>query len=145
MKKYFISIVISFLLLSGCSNAADTHQNKTNASVTQYLLQKMLDDSDLNKYFHVNVFPERAPLIVLTNNYIDEKIVLRKFDQPVVYMEKKRADDVGAVYLEISSLEVNNDKTVIKFRYRAEGIKGFVVFEEDNNDWILIDQEIIEM
>jgi len=145
MKKYFISLVISFLLLSGCSNAADTHQNKTNVSVTQYLLQKMLDDSNLNKYLHVNVFPERAPLIVVTNSFIDEKIVLRKFDQPVVYMEKKRADDVGAVYLEISSLERSNDKTVIKFRYRAEGIKGLVVFEEDNNDRILIDQEIIEM
>jgi hypothetical protein len=145
MKKYFISIVISFLLLSGCGNATSANQNKTNTSVTQYLLQKMLDDSDLNKYFHVNVFPERAPLIVVTNNFIDEKIVLRKFDQPVVYMEKKRADDIGAVYLEISSLEVSNDKTVIKFRYQAEGIKGFVAFKEDNSDWILIDQEIIEM
>lgn len=127
-------------------NNIQINNMKENIQMTnEKLVQQLLDKSNLDKYFHADVLPERKPLILLKNNNTKYFSNLYKFDVPVIVMDKKEINKSNYPYLEINSLNTSEDKeSKIDFSYAVEGIKGSVIFKLKDGKWEITDQEIIE-
>lgn len=145
MYKYILSIILPFLLFAvACVNANDSEKNKDLRLLKEGVIQALLDKSDLTKYFHADLLPERSPLVIVENNIIKNDLDLNKFGRPVVFMEKNMAKKHNKPYLEISSLSIENGESTIQFTYPIEGISGITEFNIVNGEWELKEQEIIE-
>ncbi len=137
MKKLKLMI---FLLLNICMPVSFT-DSMMDCNKLQHLLQRLVDNKQLDGYWHVDVFPERIPLrIVLPKKHLNKTLKLSKFSHDVILIEN--SDEQQNFIIE----EVNFDKkdAYIKFSYPPEGIKGKVQYIKESNAWIETNFTLIE-
>lgn len=115
------------------------HDIKTIAQLT-------LDLGKLKKYYHIDVLPERSPLVIFNNTMIDmENIKLEKFGKGVVYINKKDVKTYqDKAYFEFNSITIDNKKATSHFTYAIEGITGMASFQKNNNKWVVLDSKLVE-
>ncbi len=113
--------------------------------IKEMLIQKLVDETYLNSYFHENVFPERIPLVIVSNGLFEGSESLVKFDREILIHEKKSLVADGKPYLEITQLELSTHSAEIRYIYSPEGVRGSVKFEIIDNDINVIHQELFEM
>jgi len=63
MYKFFIQIIIPMFILNGCANA----DGNETVSLEYEIIRKLLDNPNLDSCFHVGVFPQRKPLVIISN------------------------------------------------------------------------------
>ena len=75
-------IFLAFLItLSGCTQA-DVNQEISETTHCQ-VVEKTINLPELQQYFHIDVFPERSPLIVVVDHYVSGCLELNKFGKSI--------------------------------------------------------------
>ncbi|HEV2511628.1 hypothetical protein [Bosea sp. (in: a-proteobacteria)] len=106
------------------------------------ILNTLINNSELEKYYHVDVRPERKPLIIaLKGVKVGDGISLNKFNVPV---EIREGDAKGAGVLTVNFVKSGKDTTEIEFTYAAEGLRGRATFETAGDKVVLRKFSIIE-
>lgn len=121
--------LILILFTIPCFAACDYHEKDE----LQAILQLVISSQELNKYYHVDVFPERKPLRILRNKVIPESIELKLFDMEVKYITNK----VNIPYIIFESIQEHDETVVVSFRYPPEGIHGEAFIKRANRNWIV--------
>ena len=124
----------------------ETETTNMNEHDIKTIAQLTLDLVKLKKYYHIDVLPERSPLVIFNNTMIDmENIKLEKFGKGTVYVDKEGLKTYqDKAYFEFNSISIDNKKATIHFTYAIEGITGMVSFKKNNDTWVVFDSEIIE-
>jgi hypothetical protein len=107
----------------------------------QQILQAVLDSERMSAYFHLDEFPERAPLRVLSGPWFEAGMSLTKFNQPVQFTIA--ADAEGPLF-EVLSLEVVGMNAHVRFRYAPEGIFGDATLAKRDTCWKVVSLTITE-
>ena len=68
---------------------------KNEDSDLQKVFQMTLDLPELQEYYHVDSLPERKPLIVLKNEYLNNTPHLVKFNEPVTFLTQEEIYEKG--------------------------------------------------
>ncbi len=108
----------------------------------QWFLDQLLNSSSLSGYWHIEVFPDRIPVVVSLPESIEkDHLKITKFDQSVIFTH-----ELGEYknVLVIQSIMRKNEEVAIEFTYPPEGIKGIAKFVKNNEIWGLVDVEIYE-
>lgn len=109
----------------------------------QEILQKSIDFPQLRTYYHENL-SGRKPLII-RNNEIPVEVNLFKFSEPVLF---KTAEDIFVesiqAYLKIDLLEINDTSAKVILSYDIEGLRLSLVFQKENNHWIIKESDLSE-
>jgi len=122
-------------MLIGCKNSSDL----------QKAYQLTLDLPELQQYYHINEAPNRVPLIVVKNEFMNSKFKLKKFDKPVILLTKEKIRQKKIVtYFKFTDVKQKGNSLIIKFRYPVEGLAGKVIFKKTGNNWKIIDHFIAE-
>lgn len=141
---FFSLLVVNYDCLSQEMNQQKINKiNAINKVDIEILAQITLDLNALENYYHVDVLPERSPLVVI-NNIVNQDINLNKFGKDIVYMEKDEAVKNGKAYFEFTSFNIDSKNATVKFLYPIEGIAGKVIFEKNNSEWKINHWEIVE-
>ena len=127
-------------LMSSCVNASldDMPLDQSYCS----LIKETINLDELQQYYHIDVFPERSPLIVVVAEKGFNCIDLVKFDKPVTVTDKRSTPD--EVYLEITKIDVTHSTAFISFRYAPEGIRGEIKFKKIDSRWAISTNTIVE-
>lgn len=157
MKKIYLLFVV--LLFTQCQNSGNkpTEQQKQitaklvgnlpkTLNDTLQILQKVIDLPKLQQYYHSNL-PERVPLVVEKNNYVPTEFLLKKFDQPVVFVDKTAiVSQLRKAYFKITKLDIdaNQQQATIKFSYPIEGIGGQASLTNSQGTWKIVKSSLYE-
>lgn len=106
------------------------------------LLQAVLDDANLDRYFHINARPERSPLSILQNEVVADSPPLVKFGVPVKYVANISAEKDSA--LVFAGVRVQGDTAEVHLRYPPEGIIGKVTLTRQSDRWTSRGLKIVE-
>lgn len=145
MNKFFFLIAFTLLLLSGCAKAEKGIDETNVIDNKEVMIQKLIDETHLNLYFHENTFPDRVPLIIVSNGFFEDHKILSKFNQGVIVYKDKNMVPEGKSYLEITKYESKKDTARIGFLYPPEGIRGTVEFKIDDKGVSVVNQRLVEM
>ncbi len=130
--------------LSGCSQA-DTMPKSQENSYCQ-IIDKVINLPELQQYFHVNVYPERIPLVVLVENFISGCSKLNKFGKPIKIVVSNNEKTPSSIeFLKMIKVNISLNNAEITFLYKPEGIKGNVKLKKDKSKWIISESQIVEM
>ena len=110
----------------------------------ELIAQLTLDLEDLQQYYHVDVFPERSPLIVVSPLLMRSGVSLQKFGRPIVYMEPDKAHASGLPYLEFTEISIDNAIAKVAFRYAVEGLRGAAEFQKVSGAWTVTSSRLLE-
>ena len=106
------------------------------------IIQLLIDHPKLDRYFHVDVKPERKPLVVsLAGAAAPPLAQLKKFGMPVKSLGAEKS--TGPV-LSITLRTAEAGQTRVDFAYDVEGIAGHALFSEQNGRPVLRDISISE-
>jgi hypothetical protein len=163
--KYQNSLKILVLLISlafaSCSNNSNG-QSRTNApnvgateintaipvnktaSELSGIIQKSIDYSKLQNYYHITTNPERKPLYILRNKIVPEKLDLTKFEQPVEFATCDELTKSKKPYIEFTNAEITPETAKIIFRYYIEGIEVTLDFAKEKDVWKLTKDQLVE-
>ena len=121
--KTWISVA-GALAISGCIYA-EPSKSFNNSDICA-ILQLTIDLPNLQQYFHVSESPDGKPLKMVINDDFDKNCInLKKFSEPVVFIDKQSASASRPPYLEVTKIEfINNDAQII-FLYGNRGDKGY--------------------
>lgn len=136
---FFVSAIIS----SGCTQA-DAIQEKSETSYCQ-IVEKTINLPELQQYFHIDVFPQRSPLVVVVDQFVSECSELKKFGTPINIIssnETEKGADKGYLKLNVSITEAS---AAVTFTYQPEGIKGEIELTKAKNLWVVNKSKIVEM
>jgi len=125
-------LYIPFILLL-CTTQYVTACNFNKKEELQNILQLIISSNELNKYYHVDVLPDRKPLRILNNNVVPETTQLNLFDMEVEYTTKKE----NLPYLVFENILEKNNSIIVSFRYPPEGIHGTAFIKRANLVWII--------
>ncbi|MBN4080247.1 hypothetical protein JYT31_01145 [Beggiatoa alba] len=108
----------------------------------QVFVGQLLNSKHLDDYWHIEIFPERVPVIVsLPFKVKIGETQIKKFGKPVVFTHKlQKYKNVFA----IQSFNVKDGKSTIEFVYNPEGIRGLATYEKKDKSWRLVNVEITE-
>lgn len=115
----------------------------TEADIQQ-IAQLTLDLEGLQRYFHVDVAPDRKPLRVLRNEAVSQEPRLVKFGEPVTYVSAPDAQKEKKPYFEFTKLEARGDTAQVEFSYPVEGIRGWASFRRVDGAWTLEGKSLTE-
>ena len=133
-----------FIGLSSCIQA-ETAAKVPENSYCQ-IIEKIINLPDLQQYFHVNVFPERAPLVILVDQFINSCVELNKFGKPVIIISSNNIEKLpSTVHLKFVNINITPVNAEAVFTYSPEGIKGMVKLKKDKSQWIVFESKIVEM
>lgn len=130
------TIFIIFIAVSFSSMA------RANENI-QVFVEQLINSNNLDSYWHIDIFPERTPVIVsLPRNIPLAKKKMKKFGKAVVFThEPLNYKNV----LSIQSITVKGNKTILEFIYSPEGIRGLATYKKKTESWKLISIEINEI
>jgi len=143
LKNCLLTCVSISVLLGSAPGCADTN-NSLPSKDMQTLLQMTLDLKAMEQYYHIDKLPERAPLIVIRNHYINADLKLKKFGTEVVFKKKKDISDRKQAYLEITKIDILENSAVLQYVYPVEGIAGTVNFKKIGQTWQVENVKIVE-
>jgi len=98
------------------------------------ILQTVIDAEQLSSYYHADVLPDRIPLRLIKNAWVDEDLQLIQFGRPVVILP---GTDTSAPYLNISRVRINGDSATVSFEYPPEGLVGTATLSRQQDVWVL--------
>jgi hypothetical protein len=110
----------------------------------QEICQLTIDLRTLDKYFHIEELPERKPLLILKNEYVESEPSLVKFGESVQYVSRNELKNKPRPYLEFSKIEVDENAAHVEFLYPSEGIAGRVKFFKNALGWHIEAHHIAE-
>lgn len=139
-------IVACFFILSGCVNAKSIAQSDGKESDFCSILQLMVNIPELQKYYHIKERPDRKPLKLVLNDHDIKCASLIKFAEPVVMAKKENIKNLMSPYMEVSKINILNNKADIYFIYPVEGIKGrSKLTKNKNGEWSVDESSIFEI
>jgi len=150
-KRSFVLAILAFgVTISACllPSAADVAVRNELASSTsaavRAVMQATLNHPEIEEYFHVEVLPERKPLVLLKNSYFESEPPLKKFGLPVVYATEAELRRAKRPYFEVQRLIINTDLAQVLFWYPPEGLGGTVYLRSVNDRWSVADLLLYE-
>jgi hypothetical protein len=129
MQRLLNILFFSFVVFTAC--VADSMMNKSDLTG---ILQQVVNAKQLSEYYHADVLPERIPLRLLENEWIDKEIALTALGRRVEILSKSDAD---VPYLEISNVEISGESARVSFRYPPEGLVGIAELSRSDEHWVL--------
>jgi hypothetical protein len=106
------------------------------------LLQAVLDDANLDRYFHLDVRPERRPLAILQNEAVVGRPALQKFGVTVEYIpENSKKITTAVVFTRVS---IQGDTAEVQLKYPPEGIVGKATVIRQDTRWKSRGVKIVE-
>ena len=94
----------------------------------------VIDAKKLSPYYHTDVFPERIPLHLIKNTWVDEGSHLSKFGRSVDILS---STETGTPYMNISSIQISGDSATVSFEYPPEGLVGTAKLSRQREVWAL--------
>ncbi len=107
------------------------------------ILQMILDDERLDRYFKVESKPDRKPLVVLTNKYTKQIPKLQKFGEPVRFLERRKTNMKTPLF-DFSEITFEKDSALVRFFYTAENVRGEVGLQKADAGWRILRYDLIE-
>lgn len=136
MKTIFL-ILMAFLAYSG-TITAQTEEDK------KIILQKCIDLPQLQEYYHVDIHPERIPLIIENNGKVPV-VSLSKFGQSVKFLSESELEAGGKeAYLNFVRFEISGSTATIMYKYAVEGVMITVLLKKTNGNWEITDSKLTE-
>jgi hypothetical protein len=125
-----------------CAEARTKHNGaKDDPIAVQAILQVVIDDAGLSKFFHPEL-PSRRPLRVLKNRTISAGVKLMKFGTPVIFVEPDVLEAQAA--LEFRRIEIESETATVELRYRVEGVTARFDLNKVGNQWVVKARSIRE-
>jgi hypothetical protein len=122
------------------AGAASASSTSLSEAELQLVMQQVLDDPDLDRYFHLNK-PGRLPVKIHAPD-LPEKLKLTKGGHDVKFVDKpKSKKDVVLVFTRI---ERDGDSVRLRYEYDVEGIRGSAVVYLKGGKWRLGANRVIE-
>ena len=107
------------------------------------IIAEIIDSNELNGYWHIEHFPERAPLVIAAPTDIRfNQQKLFKFGQPVERVQDQPR--APAVFYIHEVIQQSAKTKLIKFAYPPEGLRGTAVFNQKRGQWHLKKIELTE-
>jgi len=138
------AIKLACILLFVCVPIVSCHENPTNqTTVTESILQAVIDSPDVDQFFHIDIFPYRKPLLLTGAGIGDAR--LSKFGEPVKILQGRELEkyDNDALlgkyppyYLKVTSIKIASDgkQATVKLDYPAEGVLCSIQLKK-NETW----------
>lgn len=142
--KFLIRIIIPVFILAGCAGSDEKNKADEAVLLKHEIIEELLDNPGLDSYFYIDIFPQRRPLVIVSNGLFQAEPGLTKFGRPVIVLDDKRLVDPGKPYLDIISLNIEDNLAEVRFSYPPEGIVGTLLFQVTGEKLNLIGQSIIE-
>ena len=141
LKAYLFLSVFS---ISGCVNS-DSSQVPFNQDYCN-LIAETINFDRLQQYYHIDVFPERSPLIVVVEKMDFKCAGMVKFGKQVKLLSKSDASSQSnEAYLEFTKVDITNNVAITNFNYGPEGIRGEIKFVKINSVWKVDESFIVEL
>lgn len=105
------------------------------------LLQQILNDDHLKKYFHPKL-ENRNPYYLLPNKYINPEHGIFIDGIPVVMKDSSKIE--GQNYIEITSFEKTNDNGELWLYYKIENISVLASFRKEKDNWDIKVKKIMQ-
>ena len=141
--KYVIACIILFNIPACYADRDANKETLLSTADRQLILQHVIDDKALQPYYHVDVLPERAPLVVVSNQFV-QNIRLQKFNQDVQFVERAEIERSNRPYIEISKLNRQDNGIVVVYSYPVEGIHGEVHLVKSSDGWTIKNSKLVE-
>ncbi len=108
------------------------------------LIDKTINLSELQQYYHVKSFPERIPLVIFANQFKGSFSKLKKFNASVMIVNSISNKAIEkSPYIKFNV--VGQSTVEATFSYKPEGIKGNIRFVKNNSCWDGGKSKIVEM
>ena len=141
-----IWIAVCFFILTGCANAKSIAQSDRSENDFCSILQLVVNIPELQKYYHIKERPDRKPLKLVLNDHNIKCTSLIKFAEPVIMVNKANIKKLTSPYIEVSKINISNNRADIYFIYSVEGIKGSSKLTKKNNgEWRIDESSIFEI
>lgn len=130
----FIAIIsLTAFTLVACQNS-ETGSMKNN--ISSKVIQSILDHHEIQPYLHPDL-KNRLPIRVVSNRLISTEISIKKFDQPVLFLQEKPTEP----HFEIITLKQAENSMEFAIRYDVEGvsISGQATVEGDQINFSVFD------
>ena len=118
----------------------DSAESPTSADELGSILQRVIEDDELDKYLKLTL-PGRFPLKI-SGTDLPSGLSLTKGNQPVqvVSAPSSKKDAV----LVVTTVEITGKDATIAYRYDAEGIRGTARLKKGERGWELKNSRIVE-
>jgi hypothetical protein len=127
---------------AGEQSSEPTSAEDSEISTIEAIFQVVLNQPELEAYWHVDEAPDRSPLLILANETTPTDLVLSMFDESVQILP---AEEVGdRPYFEFRSFERSGNRASVSFAYEVEGVIGTVELELNEGLWIITDRSLAE-
>jgi hypothetical protein len=139
-KTIFVSLLI---LLSGCTS--NTVNQTSKESGLCGLVEAAINFDELQKFYHVDHFPDRVPLKINLGSQATSCPGLEKFGAPVIIVnEESAAKMINDVVMKIDVKEVAPNAVDLTLWYPPEGALAHMRFENIKSKWIMTDSLMFE-
>lgn len=118
-------------------------EEKLKSNITKLdirtIIEKIINYSKLQKFYHIDKIPERSPLQVYFNfDMTTDELELQKFNDKVEVIKK-----TNKLALQIK-IEIRGKMGIAKFIYPPEGIRGNFRLRETEGGWKIFKSHIYE-
>lgn len=119
--------------------------SKQEVSDQQAIIQMSIDFDQLQQYYDVDENEERKPLVIHDDGIVSNKLILKKFGEPVVFMTKEEMffHNISAC-LDFDTFEFTSKTAEVVFRYDVEGVRVSLTFEKLGDTWVITTKKLIE-
>ena len=107
------------------------------------LIQTILDIPELQQYYHVDVLPERSPLVLVLPAGAGPVTGLEKFGKPVVVADAPPTDP-EAPFFHITEIARHGETTRVAFTYAVEGVLGHALLMPEDGGWTTLETWVAE-
>ncbi|WP_158974270.1 hypothetical protein [Cellulophaga sp. L1A9] len=162
-KIFKITLLLGYGMLLSCKNPnqkttliTDEKTTEQEAKITpatkvtienedlQKIIQQSIDLPELQQYFHSAELPERAPLIIVSNNKIPTNLELEKFGEKVQILDVSELKNKEQAHLLFSTIVISENTASTIFNYPIEGIHVSIEFAKLNNEWTVVTSKLNE-
>ena len=136
--KRLLFVMMFLSILAGKVNSIDK-------SELANILKIVINLPELQEYYHIDILPERKPLIIVADEFIQYDLKIKKFGEPIIFMDKAEIKRKSIkAYLEIMNFEMVNNIAKITLNYSIEGLIIDVILIKENGFWKVKESKLIE-
>ena len=137
--KYYLLVVLICITLASCQSEKKLNNYAMNVFDNSTIVKMIIDHPDIQQYYHPDV-EGRVPLVIVTNNLIENKLALTKFNEPVKFYNKP----IDGVFLEITRYDISEDEIIFELMYSEEGVSANGKISKQPEGWIFNSFDIFE-
>ena len=139
--------IFVFILLVLTNSVFGQKQDLMPINEIREVIKLAIDYPDLQQYYHVEVLPNRIPLVIKEFGIVNSKNLkgLQKFRKDIVILTEEEIKNQNIeAYLKIGEWTYDGQNLQFQFEYDVEGLSVGYKFLKEEGRWKMVDADLWE-